>query len=268
MLEPRQIRVKDFGTKMRGYDPKEVSAFLNTVADAMEELLAENNRIKSENVMLTSETDRLKARIAELESDKQNLLGQIDKLADRVASLEAEEGLVKEALISARQKGEEIIGQARQEAERITAESEQALAQTRQQIEIMMDEAQKDRERIKNESDLLMQSANEQAENLIRQGRLQKELLIHEGEAAVAARLHQFEEELREDIRRWQAADSSLRQFKAGVAALLARIPDGIEAAVPISARELWDSIKAGIEVAEEKIEPSDESAVNEDIDK
>lgn len=252
MLEPRQIRGKEFGNKLRGNDPKEVASFLDSVASAMEELLAENNRIKTENIGLVAEAEKMRAQISEIETDKSNMSGQIDRLADRIAFLEAEEGMVKEALISARQKSEEIIDEANKDAERITSESEETQAQTRKQIESLLEDAQKEVNRLKEESELLCRQAADQADRIIKQGEGKKAALQREGEAALAAAIQKFEMNIKDDIRRWQTADSYLRQFKSNTAALLARIPDGIEAAMPINARELWESIKAKVELEPE----------------
>lgn len=261
MLEPRQIRGKEFENKLRGYNPKDVASFLGSVADAMDELLAENNRIKTENLGLAGEAEKMRTQISDLETDKSNMAGQIDKLADRIAALEAEEGMVKEALISARQKGEAIVDEAAAEAKRITTESEEAQAQNQKQIETLLAEAQKEADRIIAESQQLYRRAEEQADKLVHQGQKQKEALQSEGEAALSAAIRQFELSIKDDIRRWQTADSYLRQFKSNTAALLARIPDGIEAGMPINARELWESIKSKVEAEEEPSSDADEAA-------
>lgn len=97
-LTPLDVRKKrgDFKKGLRGYEPQEVEAFLELVAERLEELVKENLTL----------TERA-ARLAE----------QVDAQTGR-------ERAVHEALVTAQELREEIRGQAQREAEQIRRDAE------------------------------------------------------------------------------------------------------------------------------------------------
>lgn len=107
-LTPLDVRKKrgDFKKGMRGYDPQEVDAFLELVAERMD--------------VLVREALGLRERCGELE--------------DRVASLDGREKAVQEALVTAQSLRTEIQDQARREAELIRREAEEETRRLRDEV--------------------------------------------------------------------------------------------------------------------------------------
>ena len=61
MITPVDIQNKDFGKKMRGYDPDEVDDFLDAVIKDYSALLKENQSLKSKIGMLTKTVENYKS---------------------------------------------------------------------------------------------------------------------------------------------------------------------------------------------------------------
>lgn len=97
-LTPLDVRKKrgDFSKGMRGYDPGEVDSFLELVAERLEALVKENLTLKERS----------------------------DRLGDQVRSQEGRERAVQEALVTAQELREDILGQARREADLLQREAE------------------------------------------------------------------------------------------------------------------------------------------------
>jgi len=132
-LTPLDVRNKrgDFRKGLRGYEPQEVDAFLETVADRMDILVREN-------MALRERTDELKVRV-----DRQD----------------SRENAVQEALVSAQALREEIRAQAQreaelqlreadQEAERRRADSEHLAERVREEIERTLADGRRDLEEL------------------------------------------------------------------------------------------------------------------------
>jgi cell division initiation protein len=51
-ISPLDVRSQEFKKGLRGYDPEEVKAFLDAIADTMEDLLKEKETAESELVAL------------------------------------------------------------------------------------------------------------------------------------------------------------------------------------------------------------------------
>lgn len=101
-VTPLDIINKQFTAGRRGFDPDEVTAFLEEVRESMEELLKENQRLRE----LVARRDREIEEFRGNESDiKDTLL-----LAKR---------LTEELERSSRREADVIIGEARLEAERV-----------------------------------------------------------------------------------------------------------------------------------------------------
>ena len=119
-LTPIDVRKKrgDFSKQMRGYEPAEVDGFLELVAERLEVLVKEN---------LT-----LKERAA--------------RLGDQVRSQEGREKAVQEALVTAQELREDILGQARREADLLQREAEARAEQIRREIEAETERLKRDSE--------------------------------------------------------------------------------------------------------------------------
>lgn len=99
-----EIRSEKFNTKLMGYNPKEVEAFLSTVADAFEELTAETRTLADEVKRLSSDLDLYKGRE---ESIIKTMMTSQKVSSDMKANAEKEaEIIISEAEI----KAEKIIG--------------------------------------------------------------------------------------------------------------------------------------------------------------
>lgn len=95
-LTPLEIQKQTFGRKLKGYDPDEVRAYLHLVAEEIERLVRENDRLQRENAILRED---------------------LDDHANR-------ERILKDTLLSAQKVAEELTGNARKEAELIVKDAE------------------------------------------------------------------------------------------------------------------------------------------------
>jgi len=76
-LTPIQIRKQEFVKKVRGFDPEEVEAFLNTIAMDFEELLKENMELRAQKSAIAEELQNYK----KLEDSFRSLVTQAEKAA-------------------------------------------------------------------------------------------------------------------------------------------------------------------------------------------
>lgn len=95
-LTPLEIQKQTFGRKMRGYDVDEVRGYLHLVAEEIERLLKDVDRLERENALLRE---------------------QIAEQAER-------EHILKDTLLSAQKVSEELKVNARKEAELIVKDAE------------------------------------------------------------------------------------------------------------------------------------------------
>jgi len=132
-LTPLDVRNKrgDFRRGLRGYEPQEVDAFLETVADRMDILVRENMALRE----------------------------RVEELKIRVDRQDSRENAVQEALVSAQALREEIRAQAQreaelqlreadQEAERRRADSEHLAERVREEIERTLADGRRDLEEL------------------------------------------------------------------------------------------------------------------------
>jgi DivIVA domain-containing protein len=117
-LTPLDVRKKrgDFAKQLRGYEADEVDSFLELVAERLETLVKEN---------LT-----LKERTA--------------RLADQLRSQEGRERAVQEALVTAQELREDILGQARREADLLLRESRADAEEARRLIDAQAEQLKRD----------------------------------------------------------------------------------------------------------------------------
>lgn len=112
-LTPVDVRKKkeDFGRSVRGYDPSEVDAFLELVAERLEELTRENRSLRDRFSGLQEEVERYREREEALNEalvSAQELRSETRSQAEREADLRVRE---------AESRAEEIRQEARREAE-------------------------------------------------------------------------------------------------------------------------------------------------------
>src|SRR5437763_11889406 len=95
-LTPLEIQKQSFARKLKGFDPNEVRAYLQMVAEEIETLLLSVDRLSRENAMLRED----------LEDHNQR------------------ERILKDTLLSAQKVSEEVKSNARKEAELIVKDAE------------------------------------------------------------------------------------------------------------------------------------------------
>lgn len=127
-LSAMDIRQQQFAVKLfRGFDPQEVDAFLDEVADDWEELGKENNLLKDQ---LTSLEEQKKATDEQNKTLQQTLV-VAQQMAEefRESSKRAADIVLREAQLQA----EKLLEEARQEQTRLLVEVA-ALRQQRRQV--------------------------------------------------------------------------------------------------------------------------------------
>ena len=95
-LTPLEIQKQSFARKLKGFDPNEVRAYLQMVAEEIETLLLSVDRLSRENAMLREDLDDHNQR----------------------------ERILKDTLLSAQKVSEEVKSNARKEAELIVKDAE------------------------------------------------------------------------------------------------------------------------------------------------
>ena len=95
-LTPLEIQKQTFARKLKGFDPSEVRAYLQLVAEEIERLVREVDRLARENVMLREDLDDHNQR----------------------------ERILKDTLLSAQKVSEDVKANARKEAELIVKDAE------------------------------------------------------------------------------------------------------------------------------------------------
>jgi cell division initiation protein len=117
-LTPLEIQKQTFGKSMRGYDVDEVRAYLHLVAEEIERLLRDLDRLGRDNVMLREE-------IAE-QSQREQILKDTLLSAQRVS---------EELKLNARKEGELIVKDAELMSERIVAQAMDRVADMERKIQ-------------------------------------------------------------------------------------------------------------------------------------
>jgi len=116
-ITPSQIREKKFKISLRGYNRKEVSEFLYSLADLCENLLKANKNV-------SQELDKLR-KVVEVYQKKE------EKLEDLLLSAQKSAQLVNR---NSQEKAELIVKEAEIKAKKITSEGEKKLERLREEI--------------------------------------------------------------------------------------------------------------------------------------
>src|SRR6056297_1652880 len=111
-ITPLDIRRQEFKKSMRGFDPDEVYAFLNTVAEEYEAALTDNKGLREHIVNLKARVDEFKS----METNLRNTLLTAQKLtSDAKENARHEAGLIlREAEVEAEKASENIRSHTRQ----------------------------------------------------------------------------------------------------------------------------------------------------------
>ncbi|HXG17402.1 MAG TPA: DivIVA domain-containing protein [Calidithermus sp.] len=129
-LTPLDIRQQQFTVKMfRGFDPQEVDAFLEDVAEDYEAVLKENALLKEQ---LTAYEERSRG-LADAERTLKETLVTTQKIAEEIREQARRDAqlLIREAQLQ----GEKLVEEARAEEARIRSEIKQLRRTHRQLIE-------------------------------------------------------------------------------------------------------------------------------------
>jgi len=122
-MKPIDIQKKEFNKSMRGYNASDVDLFMNDIARAMEELLAENEEMS------------IRLKNAEEQLDKFNRIEQTLRDALVVAQSTAED-----VVRTANAKADHIVAAAEHKAEKILDDANNRIIEARREYE----EAKKD----------------------------------------------------------------------------------------------------------------------------
>jgi cell division initiation protein len=127
-IAPIDIAHKTFSKKMMGVDPEEAYSFLRDVADQMEELVRERNRLKEDLL----KKDQSMAEYVERDAALRHTISAASKMSDQFrADAEKEAQLI---INDARQRAEMMVQDARDSLKRMYHELAD-LKQTRMQFE-------------------------------------------------------------------------------------------------------------------------------------
>lgn len=244
-LTPLDVRNKrgDFRKGLRGYEPHEVDAFLETVADRLDVLVRDNLAMQE----------------------------RLEELRIRVERQEARETAVQEALVSAQALREEIQAQARREGDLLRREAEQDAQQ-------VMAETEAWTERVRSEIDRRVAEARRDLEELERgrrrflrsyRGLLEQALEVVEGEEARRVGLDVDLDDLRifeGAAREGSGAGSAAPEDpEAAPPALASSIPEPPEESEPsegpLAARPGGGPLVSPADVGEEAASPPAEGA-------
>jgi cell division initiation protein len=111
-ITPDVIRQKEFTSRFRGFDVREVDHFLEEVADEIEALTRRQNQLSEENHRLTMENQSYRSR----ESSLKKVMLHSQKVLEQMK-------------ITSKKTAETIIAQAEVEAEKILNRAHQRLSQ-------------------------------------------------------------------------------------------------------------------------------------------
>lgn len=117
MITPKEIQTKQFSKVMRGYKDEEVDMFLDLITLDLEQLLKENDELKSQVADLQRKVDGYQSTDSEAEKllkQAQELMRDISSSADKRAQL---------AVRNAGLEADSIIREARERAARIDEEN-------------------------------------------------------------------------------------------------------------------------------------------------
>ena len=127
-ISSKEIKKRDFKKSMRGYDPNEVDAFLDTVSLHYERLVADNK----------TQTDRIKSLISDIDIYKVNEVN------------------LQKALIKSQDLGEEIVSNAKKTAQMIIKEAELNARKIRLDLDDNISEKKQELEAIKIRNEKLL----------------------------------------------------------------------------------------------------------------
>ncbi|UQS83785.1 DivIVA domain-containing protein [Bombilactobacillus thymidiniphilus] len=134
VLTPNDIQMKDFHTQLRGYEKEQVNQYLEQVADAYSEQMAENHRLEYELKDAQAKIEyfnNLQNTVNESIIVAQNAADQVKTQADnKVQAMMAQtrvntENMVDEAI----QQGRQIIQDAQRQAQELIEQTKQLQGQ-------------------------------------------------------------------------------------------------------------------------------------------
>ena len=115
-LTPMDIHNKEFSTKLRGYDSKQVDGFLDRIVDAYGDALDQIVDLKNENVELKKKVDKFEKV---KDSINESLISAQENAEEIKKRTNKEE---QEIIQKANQDADEIVNKARDEGEKKRAD--------------------------------------------------------------------------------------------------------------------------------------------------
>ncbi len=179
-ITARDLRNKQFGTSLRGYDANAVRAFMEAVAQELEQLNRDKLQLQERLGAANEKLSTVKNR----ENQVQGLLDTAQKSArDRMAAVQA--------------KGQAILAQA-------SAEAEEVITRARRDSQTIQEDARRDSvsmvEEAREERQTLVEDARTQRDALVDDARKERQTLI-EDVADLRAQRERFRAELKSSLR-------------------------------------------------------------------
>jgi cell division initiation protein len=151
-ISPQSLKKQEFNKSMRGYDKEEVHAFLDKLADEIDELQKEFEAIKNEQEAATAELNKLRVLEKHLNDTLENAQEAAAKNIDsakRQASLMVKEAEIKAAQIidNARQTSDEMrsaVINLREEKDLIVAKLKAMINTQAKLLEMKIEESDKE----------------------------------------------------------------------------------------------------------------------------
>ena len=233
----QRIRAKEFSRGRKGFDSDEVTSFLSTVADEVEELEAELRRE-------TVRANALERRVQSPEEAEGNLEAAFLAAAETKQKLidEAQER-AREIIIEAREEADRLVDVPKNEARRAQEESSAILLQAKERLEYAQREAASIEERARAEAAQLEADAAERGRRAVEESerRAQESIDAARHEAAIRIAAAQRESadvrseleaehtELIERVRALQTAVVGMLEYGAARSPDLAAVLDPSE---------------------------------------
>jgi cell division initiation protein len=127
-ISATDIKKRDFKKVLRGYDPNEIDAFLETVSSHYEKLVIDNKNL----------SDKIKSLQADIDIYKENEMN------------------LQKAIVKSQDLGEEVLQNAKKKAEMISKEAELNAQKTRQNVEEEIINKKQELEEMKLKNDKLI----------------------------------------------------------------------------------------------------------------
>ncbi len=157
-LSPLDLEHQEFARHWRGYDREQVSEFLGHAASTLEQSLRDNQQLHDRIRELETDLEARDTDLAKQQRDAEEtcdrLQQEIDKRDERIASLQASEQELRQAIVAAQRLSNDIKANASKEAELIVQRAKDEAEQLHQQNAQAKRMAQAELARLEHQVDL------------------------------------------------------------------------------------------------------------------